>query len=462
MEFPKYRTITPEIAGRIREAVGDEAVVSEPQKLDEFAKDASSLHHRPELVVEASSAGQVQALLKLANLCRFPVTPRGLGTGLAGGAVPVSGGVVLSLAKMQRILKISTTDLNAEVEPGVLTGEFKKAVQAQGLFYPPDPASIDTCSIGGNAATNAGGPSSVKYGTTRNYILGLEVVLPDGELIQTGVQTKKGVVGYDLVQLLVGSEGTLGVITKLILKLIPHPPAVSTVVALFPDLSMAMQAVTAILGSGHLPSAIEFMDHLCLDLVGDLLPFEGVREAEAFLLIEADGPADYVNREAEELGGICLEQGALNAFLAPDSYKRARMWQVRREVSLRIEQQFPVYIPEDVVLPTGCIAEFVDMLPELAAKYGINIYSFGHAGDGNIHLNITAESRNLDDMIQQGVEAIVRVVLSMGGTISGEHGIGYLKKHFVPLELSETNLQLQRKIKKVFDPNLILNPGKIF
>ncbi len=457
-----YAPLTPELIARIREVVSGGTVTADPDMLEPYAKDASELHRLPELLVEVATVQEVQALLRLANACHFPVTPRGLGTGLTGGAVPVSGGVLLSLAKMDRILLVDPENLIAVVEPGVITGDLKKAVQSKGLFYPPDPASVDTCSLGGNAATNAGGASCIKYGTTRNYILGLEVVLPSGEIIQAGVQTRKGVVGYDLVQLLVGSEGTLGIITKLIVKLVPLPPAVTTLVALFSDLQSPMRAVTALLTSGHLPSALEFMDHQCLELVGDLLPFAGLKDSKAFLLIETDGAPGVIDREIEKMGEVCLEHEAVDVFLAPDSYKRAQMWEVRRQVSLRIEEHAAVYIPEDVVVPLGRIAEFVDKLPDLARSFGMKIYSFGHAGDGNIHLNITAESRELTGQIEQGIEAVLKLVLAMGGTISGEHGIGFVKKHLLPLELSPENIRLQKGIKRIFDPNLILNPGKVF
>lgn len=459
---PAYAPLTPELVTRIREVIREGMVTAEPDKLEPFAKDATELHRLPEVVVEAATAHEVQALLRLANAHRFPVTPRGLGTGLTGGAVAVAGGVLLSLARMNRILTVDPENLIAVVEPGVITGDLKKAAQSKGLFYPPDPASVDTCSIGGNAATNAGGASCLKYGTTRHYILGLEVVLPSGEIIQAGVQTRKGVVGYDLVQLLTGSEGTLGIITKLIVKLVPLPPAVTTLVALFADLRSPMRAVTALLTSGHLPSALEFMDNQCLELVGDLLPFAGVKDSKAFLLIETDGTPGVIEREIEQMGEICLEHEAVDVFLAPDSHKRAQMWEVRRQVSLRIEEKAGLYVPEDVVVPIGRIAEFVEELPGLAQVFGMKIYSFGHAGDGNIHLNITAGSRDHLERIEQGIEAVLKLVLAMGGTISGEHGIGFVKKHLLPLELSPESIRLQQAIKRTFDPNLILNPWKVF
>lgn len=460
--IPSYRAIDPEIVEMIRAAAGPEACIVDREKLEAFGKDATEYFRAPEIVVEATTVQQVQELFRLAARMNFPITPRGHGTGLAGGAVPLAGGVVLSLQKMNRIVSIDRENLIAVVEPGVVNLDLKKAAAEKGLFYPPDPASLDTCSIGGNAATNAGGPSCVKYGTTRDYVLGLEAVLPSGELIQAGVQTRKGVVGYDLAHLLVGSEGTLAVITKLILRLIPMPRAVTTLVALFPGLHSAMEAVTSILVHGHVPSALEFLDRHCLDLVGDLLPFEGVQDAGAFLLIEADGAPEVISGEIERIGEICLECGAVDALLAPDSYKRTQMWEVRKQVSLRIEHNAPVYVPEDVVVPIGKIADFVDGLPELEKLYGITIYSFGHAGDGNIHLNITAESREILERVEGGIRAALERVLALGGTISGEHGIGVAKMRFLPLELSPESIRIQRGIKRLFDPQMILNPGKIF
>ena len=458
-----YTRLDKGIVDRIRDGVGGADVVTDPEKLAAYGKDGTvAAFAMPELAVEPTNAAQVQALLRLANRYRFPVIPRGLGTGLAGGAVPVRGGVVLSLAGMKRIVAIEPENMIAVVEPGVLNKDFKEAVRGCGLYYPPDPASYDTCSLGGNAATNAGGPSCVKYGVTRDYILGLEAVLPSGELIRTGVRTRKGVVGYDLTRLLVGSEGTLGVITGLTLRLIPHPPAVTTLVALFSGLRQAMEAVRAVLMKGHIPSAAEFLDRRCLELVGDMLPFPGAREAGALLLIEADGAPDVISREIEAIGMICSDGGAGQVLMAPDARRREQMWEVRRAVSLRIEEKYPVDLHEDVVVPLGRIADFVAGLPEIERRRDMKIYSFGHAGDGNIHLNITADRPEARERVEGGIEEILIRVLDMGGTISGEHGIGYLKKTFLPLELSPRSMEIQRAIKMLFDPANILNPGKVF
>jgi glycolate oxidase len=457
-----YTPITKEIKTRIAAIQGLE-ISDDSTRLEEFGKDKTpNAFHLPELIVEATDVPPVQALLRLANECHFPVTPRGLGTGLAGGAVPVLGGVVLSLARMNRIIAVEPRNMIAIVEPGVLNLDLKNAVRDHGLFYPPDPASNDTCSIGGNAATNAGGPACVKYGTTRDYILGLEAVLPNGELISTGVRTRKGVVGYDMTRLLVGSEGTLGVITKLILRLIPRPSSVTTLVALFPKLGPAMETITTILMRGQMPSTLEFMDSRCLELVGDLLPFQGVKEAGAMLLIESDGEPEQILREIEVIRKICLEGGASDALVAMDADQRVRMWEVRKAISLRIEEHSPLDIQEDIVVPLGRIAEFVECLPEYEDAHGVKIYAFGHAGDGNIHLSVTAGSRDVLKSAEAAVIEIIRKVLAMGGTMSGEHGVGFAKQPFLPLELSPESIRLQRSIKLLFDPNLIMNPGKIF
>ncbi len=459
-----YQSLTPEIVEEIRNTLGAGAVLVARDKLADYGKDATTIIPLapPELVVEATAVEQVQTLLRLAGRHRFAVTPRGQGTGLAGGAVPVRGGVVLSLARMNRILAIEKENMIAIAEPGVINQDLKNAVAPYGLYYPPDPASLETSTLGGNAATNAGGPACLKYGTTRDYILGLEAVLPSGDIIQSGVRTRKGVVGYDLTRLLVGSEGTLAVITKLILKLVPRPAGITTAVALFQDLETAMEAIQAVLLGGHSPCAMEFLDRRCLELVGDMLPFDGVQGSGAFLLMDVDGDPHAIAGTVEEMGRICLEHRATAVFMAPDAVKRAKMWEVRRAVSLRIEEKYPVDIHEDVAVPLGRIAQFVSVLPRYETLYGMKIYAFGHAGDGNIHLNITAEQKEAAETMEPGIRELLKAVVEMGGTISGEHGIGSVKRAYLPLELSAANMGLQSAIKRLFDPQLILNPGKVF
>ncbi len=457
-----YTPITEDIRKRISDTIGDECIVADPDEIESYSKDASGLSYPPELVVRVRETAQIQRLMKLANEYRFPVIPRGGGSGLAGGCLPVLGGVVLSLEKLNRIIFIDTKNLVADVQPGTITKSLRDAVGQKRLFFPPDPAGMDQSTIGGNAATNAGGPSCLKYGTTKDYILGLEAVLPSGRMIKTGTRTRKGVVGYDMTQLLIGSEGTLGIITGLILRLIPLPAAVAGITAVFAQLPAAMKAVAEILNRGLLPSAMEFMDAKCLSLVKEILPFHVPGEESALLIIEVDGDPEQTKREINRIEIILKEIGAMHVLPAFSEKDRQAIWDVRRQVSLKIHENCALYIPEDVVVPIGKISILVAELPKFEAEYGLKIYTFGHSGDGNIHLNITTQNRDNIKRVERGVRDILSRVIQMGGTISGEHGIGQAKKQYLSMELSAENIRLQTEIKKVFDPNMILNPGKIF
>ncbi|MBZ2172276.1 FAD-binding oxidoreductase [Nitratidesulfovibrio sp. SRB-5] len=441
-------------------AVGESAVLHSPG--EPYDRDASELRAAPDMVVLPETVEQVQALLRCASAHAIPVIPRGGGTGLAGGCLAVRGGVVLSLERMNRIRSIDPRNLVAEVEAGVISQRVRDAAAEQGLYYPPDPAGMDRSTIGGNVATNAGGPACVKYGVTRDYVLGVEAVLPDGELLRAGVRTRKGVVGYDMAHLLCGSEGTLGVITALTLKLVPLPPATVSMAVAFPDMAAAMRGVAAVLGGGHLPSAIEFLDHRCIRLLGELLPIPVPGDKPSLLIIELDGAREQIVPELDLVAAICRRQGATHVLPAADEETRARVWGARRQVSLRIHDYAALYMSEDVAVPLGAIAELVAALPEFEQRYGMEIFAFGHAGDGNIHLNVTAPTRDTRDVVEQGIVALVGKVLELGGTISGEHGIGEAKKHLLPLELSPASIRLQRGIRQVFDPRGIMNPGKVF
>jgi D-lactate dehydrogenase (cytochrome) len=438
--------------------------------LDARSRDDSGLCLPPAAVLLARNEAQVTRLVTLANAHRFAVIPRGAGTGLAGGCLAETGGVVLDMSAMNRILSIDSDCVTATVEPGVLTGDLRRAAKAKGLFYPPDPASLDTSTIGGNAATNAGGPACVKYGTTRDYVLGLTAVLPTGEVLRAGTATRKGVVGYDLTRLLVGSEGTLGVITQLTLKLLPHPAQQQCVAAVFANLDAAMRCIIAVMTRGHLPSAMEFLDARCLQLVGDLLPDHvkqslqgGPAESQsALVLIECDGSEAETARAAADVEAICRELGALALLPAPDDAAREAVWKVRRSVSSRIHEACAVYVPEDIAVPIGNIARMVAALPEVEERFGVVVYAFGHAGDGNIHLNLTSPDAAARPRVEAAAEECVRLALSLGGTMSGEHGVGLAKRHLLPLEIAPVSLRLQRGIKALLDPNNILNPGKLF
>ncbi|NLZ17846.1 MAG: FAD-binding oxidoreductase [Desulfobulbaceae bacterium] len=438
------------------------AVLSEPEALHKYCSDASGLHFIPELVVRAQNTEDIQTLLRLANAYGFPVTPRGGGSGLAGACLAHQGGVVLSLEDLNRIRLIDHENFLMEAEAGVISQKVREVAWEAGMFYPPDPAGMDLSTIGGNAATDAGGPACVKYGTTRDYILGLEAVLPNGECVRTGVRTRKGVVGYDLTNLLVGSEGTLAVITALLLKLLPKPAAVQTLLCAFPSVTCAMENVATIMQAGHLPCAIEVLDHRCLALVGELLPFALPAGKPSLLILELDGPATAIAEEMETIRKLMLAHGTIDTLPATNSSQRQKIWEVRRQVSLRIHDYAALYLSEDVTVPISAIAPLVNALPDYEKRYQLEIFAFGHAGDGNIHLNITTQDVGLADRAHAGVRALLALVLDLGGTISGEHGIGIAKKPYIAMELPEPMLALQRSIKEFFDPNKILNPGKIF
>ena len=460
--MPPYNQINTQIRTALQQRISPEAFIEDPVEVAAYASDASKIHHLPELVIRAQKVEDIQALLESANRYNFPVTPRGGGSGLAGACLPHLGGVVLSLCDLAAIRSLDTSNFIMEVEAGAISSTVRAAAAAQGLYYPPDPAGMDLSTIGGNAATDAGGPACVKYGTTRDYILGLEAVLPDGSLITTGVQTRKGVVGYDLTNLLVGSEGTLAVITALTLKLIPRPQAVTGLMCLFADMVSAMRSVARIMTAGHLPSAIEFLDHRCLELVGEMLPFPLPGGRPSLLIIELDGPAANLSTEIPAITNLVKTEGAIQIIHAPAAEEREKIWNVRRQVSLRIHEHAALYIPEDVAVPLSAIARLVDALPEYENRYGIEIFAFGHAGDGNIHLNITTQNMDARARAEEGVRALLDLCLRLGGTISGEHGIGLAKKEFLSMELSARSISLQRQIKELFDPLQILNPGKIF
>jgi D-lactate dehydrogenase (cytochrome) len=437
-------------------------------------RDESGMERMPAAVLLARGEADVVRLIELANELAgkgrgFAVIPRGAGTGLAGGCLPSPNtgtdavpAVILDLSAMNRILDLDARSLTATVEPGVLTGDLRRAAKALGLFYPPDPASLDTSSIGGNAATNAGGPACVKYGTTRDYVLGIRAVLPTGEAIRAGVNTRKGVVGYDVARLILGSEGTLGVITQLTLKLLPHPKASCCLAGVFADLDQAMRAIIGVMTGGRLPAAAEFLDAASLGLVRDLLPF-AVAEGSALVLVECDGDPEQVRREAEEIASAFRASGASD-ILPPvtDDAAREAVWKVRRSVSTRIHESCAVYIPEDIVVPIGRIADMVAKLPEVAGRHSVAIFAFGHAGDGNIHLNLTAPDEAQRPAVEAAAVECVRLALGLGGTLSGEHGIGQAKRGLLPLEIEPANIRLQRGIKRLMDPKNVLNPGKIF
>ena len=451
------------IINDIKEIVGEQNCLTSLEDRRCYSYDARTDGAVPDLVVFPSSAKEVSAILILANRYLFPVIPRGQGTGLTGGSIPIKGGVVISFTRMNRILEIDTKNLIAVVEPGVITFELQQEVAKYGLFYPPDPASYKYSSIGGNVGECAGGPNSLKYGVTRDYVLGLEVVQPTGEIINTGVKTMKGVVGYDLTRLFVGSEGTLGVITKIILKLIPLPESKATILALFQEVEDAAEAVSAIIAAKIVPSTMEFMDKASIKCSEQANPMGLPEGIGGLLLIEVDGDKESIKVQAEKVKKIVFEKKAIQCNVTEDLKEADRLWQARRTLSQATYNLNPVKIAEDVVVPRSNIPVLIRALEEMEKRFGIPILSFGHAGDGNFHVSIMIKDTPEDRAkAEEAVKAIFEETIRLGGTLSGEHGIGTSKSAYIGMELSPEVITTMKKIKKLFDPNNILNPGKIF
>lgn len=457
-------SMSHEVLDTLRDIVGHGHVLTALEDRLPYGYDASKLCAPPQAVVFPADADQIAHILRLANRYRFPVYPRGAGSGMVGGAVPDRGGVVLSLARLNRILEIHPEDMVAVVEPAVVTGVFQKTVAQYGLFYPPDPASLEFSTIGGNVATCAGGPRAVKYGVTRDYVLGLEAVLPTGERITTGTRTMKGVVGYDLTRLLVGSEGTLGVITKVVLRLIPAPEAVMTVSAVFPKIGAAGRAVVAVLTARIVPTCLEILDRATLQAVENHVPLGIPAEADGLLIAEVDGPPEVLPRQVSVMESIFREHGATQVSRAETPEDREKLWAARRAISPALGRIRTGKINEDVTVPRSRIADLIRFNQALARKYDLVIVSFGHAGDGNIHTNIMVDRSDPEEMAraEKAVEELFGEVLRLGGTLSGEHGIGITKSPFFQWEVDPGAFEAMVRIKRALDPNDILNPGKMF
>jgi glycolate oxidase len=438
-------------------ALGLQVVPIEP-----YARDESGCgEYPPQAAVQARDAGDVQKLLAYARPRKLPVVPRGAGSGKSGGALAERGGVVLSLEKLDRIVEVSRADMVCVVEPGVILEKLQSAVEAEGLFYPPDPNSQAICSIGGNLAHNAGGPRAVKYGVTRDYVLGLQAVLPTGELIRTGHRSWKGVAGYDLTQLLVGSEGTLAVIVQATLKLLPLPRSVATLLAFFPDEDKAALAVQKIFGAGLLPRACELLDGPTMRAVSPRAPFKFPEGIGGALIVEHDGHGEGVLEELARSGELCTEAGAQEVVAAQDEAQRRRIWETRRMTSVALSAIRPHKISEDVAVPRGRLVELIRRVREIGARYGLPTACYGHAGDGNLHVNLLFGSPEERTKGHAAVEEVLQAAIDLGGTITGEHGVGLAKRAFLAREQSREVIELQRRIKRAFDPDDFLNPGKI-
>ena len=462
-----YNRVTSDIADKLISISGRENVLADEESLKIHAEDETEdLHFTPEIIVKPSSSIEISKILKLANDYLIPVTPRGGGTGLSGGALAVHGGICLSMARLNRIIEIDENNFQAVVEPGVITQVFQEEIEKLGLFYPPDPASRGSCQLGGNLAECSGGPRAVKYGVTKDYVLGLEAVLPTGEIINTGGRVLKNVTGYNLTQLIIGSEGTLAVITKIILRLIPLPKHKKVLLAAFNSLEDATDAVAEIFQRGITPSAIEFMEKAAVKAAEEKQNKKfPIGDAEAQLFIEVDGNyPEQLDNDIMQIGEALEVFKPLDVLLAEDEQKVQDVWALRRGIGEAVKSISP-YKEEDTVVPRANMTKLVKGVKEISAKYGITTICYGHSGDGNIHVNILKDKlddKTWENNIDGAIREIFKLTVSLGGTISGEHGIGYSQKPYLSIAIGDTEIDLMKKIKRTFDPNNILNPGKIF
>jgi glycolate oxidase len=446
--------------------LGEQHVRTDDQTRLAYGTDALKRGMPADVVVLPGSTADVAAVARLCSGHKVPMVPRGLGTGYTGGAVPLQGGVVIALDRMNRILEIDEQNLIAIVEPNVITGDLQDAVERVGLFYPPDPASLRQSSIGGNVAECAGGPRAFKYGTTKQYVLGLDAVLPTGEVIETGGKVVKNVVGYDLTHLLVGSEGTLAIITKIVLRLIPRPPVQATVRASFPRVDGAVNAVSNIVRARVVPASLELVDAESLAAVAQHLEGRSLAPAGtgAILLLEVDGVPAAVAEEASRVDQACREAGATEVLHAREGAEREELWSVRRELSMSLKTVASLKFNHDVVVPKARIPDLFALVQQIRHDFSLRIPLFGHAGDGNIHVNIMVDANDRDAIARarQAERVLFEGVVRLEGSISGEHGIGFSKAPFLPIELSPEEIALMKRVKAAFDPLGLLNPGKIF
>ncbi len=456
------------ILDELRAICGESFVFTDNEILSDNAHDyTEDLKFMPEVVVKPSGEEEISRILLVCNRHRIPVTPRGAGTGLSGGALPVMGGVVLSTERLNKIIEIDERNLQATVEPGVINQVFKDAVAEKGLFYPPDPASRGSCFLGGNLAECAGGPKAVKYGVTKDYVLNIRVVLPTGEAIWTGANVLKNSTGYNLTQLLIGSEGTLGIITKIVFKLLPLPQYDMLLLVPFDSPERACEAVSAVFRAGITPSAMEFMERDAIDYVMKYVDvkLDIAPEVKAHLIIEVDGnDTEVLFRECEKITEVMNAFGALDVLFADTEKQKSELWKMRKATGEAVKTH-SIYKEEDTVVPRAELPVLLRGVKEIGARYGFRSVCYGHAGDGNLHVNIIREQLSdyeWNEIVPKGIREIFELCVKLGGTISGEHGIGLVQKEFLPIAFNQTQMNLQKGIKKLFDPNNILNPGKIF
>lgn len=444
-------------------ALGSGRVVTDPDVLATYARDESEVPaHPPEAALRVASEQEVAAVMRICSEHRVPVTPRAGGTGRTGGAVPLAGGIVLAFEHMRAIKGIEEENLIAVVEPGAVTSEVHEAVEERRLFYPPDPNSLGACTLAGNVAENAGGPRALRYGSTRDYILGMRVVTADGTVLSVGKRTSKGVTGYDLTSLLVGSEGTLAITTEITLKLLPKPEALATLLAFLPDLDSAARAVSAVLLRGMLPRCMELLDEHTIAIVRETAGVPIPADARALLLVELDGDEVALDSQVERAGNALMEAGAADVLMARHSGERQQLWAARRELSRALRKTASFKLSEDVVVPRSKIPALIGECQKISERFNVKMPSYGHAGDGNLHCNFLWDDASEEPRVHQAIAALFEATIALGGTLSGEHGIGVLKAPYLPLEQSPELIALQERVKATFDPKGILNPGKIF
>jgi len=453
-----------EIITQLEGAIGSEKVFSSPVDLIAYSFDGTFEQHLPDVVVLPETNEDVSAVVRIASQYDVPIVPRGMSSGLAGGSIPTRGGIVLSLTRMNRILEIDEENMTATVQAGVVTADLQTEVEKLGLLYPPDPASIKQSTIGGNVACNAGGPRCLKYGVTGDYVLGLTVVLADGRFVRTGGKAIKYVTGFNMNQFFVGSEGALGIITEVILRLVCKPPYVRTALVHFPALEDASRSVHAVLTRGLVPATLELLDETAIQCIEEAMQLGLPLDVEAILLIESDGAdEESVCREIDAIADLCLRTGASRVDVARDEEERAELWRARRSVSPSLARKAPNKLGEDITVPRSAIPEAARRLKAISARYGLPIVIFGHAGDGNLHPNILFDRRDpvQREKVEQMVGEIFHVALDLGGTLSGEHGIGTFKLPYMREALGPASINIQWRVKQALDPQNILNPGKV-
>jgi len=461
--------LKPEIIQKLTEIVGKDNLYTSFEDLYCYTYDASFIkadfkQDLAGVAVYPGNTEEVALILKLANLEKIPVVPRGAGSNVCGGTISIGDSIILVLKRMNKILELDRKNLIAVVEPGVITGQLQSEVEQAGLFYPPDPASLAFSTMGGNVAECAGGPRGVKYGVTRDYVIGLEVVLATGEVINTGGRTIKNVTGYDMTKLFTGSEGTLGVITKIIVKLIPLPEAKNTMLAVFSEIDQASETVSEIIASGVVPTTLELLDNIYIRNIEEYTKVGLPTDAEAVLLIEVDGDKEVLDKQIRKIEVICQQLGAVQIRIAKSKEEAEELWRARRSAFPAVARVKPTVIGEDVTVPRSSIPTMVRRIREIATKYNVIIAVLGHAGDGNLHATLLTDETNQEEWVrvEKAIEELFVAAVELDGTLSGEHGIGRVKSKFITLQTGEVGLEIQRRIKQALDPNNILNPGVMF